>query len=186
MYKNNFNIFIPKLNYFSFRSTDVGLSSLLHLVRALGGVSNSGIVHYDLSLLTHELKNALGGRALTLVLGCISPENVSETRDTLMFAQTVSNIRNRPKPNIAQVVNEFPNDEEELKYINNSLKFSKPALPPMPMMMPDLINPNPNHVDYMLQMQLQNQIQMQMLNTYMLMHHQNGSQQQQLKQGFMN
>ena len=176
------------MNYFfSFpsRSTDVGLSSLLHLVRALGGVSNSGIVHYDLSLLTHELKNAFGGRALTLVLGCISPENVSETRDTLMFAQTVSNIRNRPKPNIAQVVNEFPNDEEELKYINNSLKFSKPALPPMPMMMPDLINPNPNHVDYMLQMQLQNQIQMQMLNTYMLMHHQNGSQQQ-LKQGFMN
>ena len=56
----------------------------------------------------------------------------------------------------------------------------------MPMMMPDLINPNPNHVDYMLQMQLQNQIQMQMLNTYMLMHQQNGSQQHHIKQGFMN
>ena len=63
--------------------------------------------------------------------------------------------------NVSQVNNEFSNEEEELSYINRSLK-NNPVPPPL--MMPDLINPDPTRLNYMLQIQMQQK----MLYDYML------------------
>ena len=150
-----------------FRSTDqkpdVGLFSLKQVIKQ-GRLSNSNNYYspFENTLLIRLLRNSLNGSALTLLFGCISTDNVAETKDTLYFAKDVANLR-FPDPvlNVSQVNNEFPNEEEELSYINRSLK-NNPVPPPM--MMPDLINPDPTRLNYMLQIQMQQK----MLYDYML------------------
>ena len=137
-------------------------------------VQNPTAGHFEQSLLTQLLRNALGGHALTLLFGCISPsdddENMSETRDTLNFAQKVTKIKNSPVPNVSQINNEFLNDSlDELSYINSSSN-NRPN-PNAAMVMPDLINPEQHPMNYMLQqMQLMPPawMQQQMLSNYMM------------------
>ena len=110
---------------------------------------------------------------MTLLFGCISPadddENMSETRDTLNFAQKVTKLKNSPKPNVSQINNEFLNDSlDELSYINSNTNH-RPN-PNAAMVMPDLINPEQHPMNYMLQqMQMIENVKQQMLNNYMIM-----------------
>ena len=82
-------------------------------------VSNNCASLFEKTLLIQLLRNSLNGSALTLLFGCISTDNVTETRDTLYFAKDVANMR-FPDPvlNVSQVNNDFPSEEEELSYIN--------------------------------------------------------------------
>merc|ERR550519_1047693 len=141
----------------------MGLLSMKQVVKQGGlSVSNNHISHFGETLLIRLLRNSLNGKALTLLFGCISTDNVTETRDTLYFAKTMANMR-FPDPvlNVSQVNDEFPNEEDELSYINSSLKNNQ--VPPS-MIMPDLINPDPTRLNYMLQIQMQQK----MLYDYML------------------
>jgi kinesin family member 4 len=49
--------------------------------------------------LTRLLKNALGGNAMTVMIGCVSPAdfNISETISTLLFASKASTVKNEIK-----------------------------------------------------------------------------------------
>ena len=138
---------------------NIGLLSLKNVVRGLGDpryVSQSHAI-YQHSLLIRLLKNAFGGKALTLLFTCISPkiEDAEETLENLNFAKSANNIRNFPVPNVSQIGSEFSDEEEEIRYINRSAQNQgqKP-------MLPDLLHPNFMH---------QFLVQQQMLQHYMMM-----------------
>ena len=104
---------------------DMGLLSMKQVVKQGGlSVSNNHISHFGETLLIRLLRNSLNGKALTLLFGCISTDNVTETRDTLYFAKTMANMR-FPDPvlNVSQVNDEFPNEEDELSYINRLVRL---------------------------------------------------------------
>ena len=112
--------------------------------------------------MTKILDNAFGGTALTLFLCCVSPamENAEQTLDVLHKAKSASNIYNYPKVNLSP--------DEEISVITGCESKTNNHL--MQMMMPDLINPDPLRLNFLMyQQQQQQQMQQQMLHNYMLM-----------------
>merc|ERR1711964_802578 len=64
------------------------------------------VVPYRNSVLTHLLKNSLGGNSKTVMIAAIAPSNVNydETLSTLRYADRAKKIKNKA------VVNEDPNE----------------------------------------------------------------------------
>ena len=54
---------------------------------------------YRDSMLTRLLMDSLGGKALTLMIACVSPAkvNLEDSLNTLNYAMRASSIRNKPK-----------------------------------------------------------------------------------------
>lgn len=64
-------------------SINKGLSELGNVIKALA--ENNPHVPYRNHVLTHSLKNALGGNSRTVMIACVSPadSNIPETLSTL-------------------------------------------------------------------------------------------------------
>ena len=91
--------------------------SLLNLSLVIKNIINKQKpIPYRDSLLTHILKDSLGGNAKTLIIASISKLkcNLRETVNTLNFAQNAKNIKNKPKINEVLI---RKNKEEIIKEI---------------------------------------------------------------------
>ncbi|KAI8148369.1 P-loop containing nucleoside triphosphate hydrolase protein, partial [Fennellomyces sp. T-0311] len=81
---------------------NAGLLALGNVISALGDPSKrSTHVPYRDSKLTRLLQDSLGGSAATLMIACASPTeyNLSETLNTLQYANRARNIKNRIEKN---------------------------------------------------------------------------------------
>ncbi|KAI9492902.1 P-loop containing nucleoside triphosphate hydrolase protein, partial [Zychaea mexicana] len=81
---------------------NAGLLALGNVISALGDPSKrSTHVPYRDSKLTRLLQDSLGGSAATLMIACASPTeyNLSETLNTLQYANRARNIKNRVEKN---------------------------------------------------------------------------------------
>lgn len=81
---------------------NAGLHALGNVISALGDLSKRGThVPYRDSKLTRLLQDSLGGNATTLMIACASPVefNISETLNTLQYANRARNIKNRSEKN---------------------------------------------------------------------------------------
>lgn len=79
-----------------------GLLALGNVISALGDVSKKSThIPYRDSKLTRLLQDSLGGTAMTLMIACVSPMeyNISETLNTLQYANRARNIKNRMEKN---------------------------------------------------------------------------------------
>ncbi|KAI8062551.1 P-loop containing nucleoside triphosphate hydrolase protein [Gongronella butleri] len=79
-----------------------GLLALGNVISALGDVTKRGThIPYRDSKLTRLLQDSLGGSAMTLMIACVSPAeyNVSESLNTLQYANRARNIKNRVEKN---------------------------------------------------------------------------------------
>jgi len=89
---------------------NVSLSALGNVISALAKNSSNSkkvLVPYRNSVLTHLLKNSLGGNAKTTMIAAISPADVNyeETMSTLRYADRAKQIKNKA------VINEDPNEK---------------------------------------------------------------------------
>lgn len=89
-----------------------GLLALGNVISALGKSGPRAHVPYRDSKLTRILKGSLGGNHKTLMIACVSPSlsNISETTNTLRYANRAKNIKNNAKINVDpqyQVVHEL-------------------------------------------------------------------------------
>ncbi|KAG0351033.1 hypothetical protein BG005_009475, partial [Podila minutissima] len=78
-------------------SINAGLHALGNVISALGDPSKKAShVPYRDSKLTRLLQDSLGGNALALMIACVSPSelNLSETMNTLKYANRARNIKN--------------------------------------------------------------------------------------------
>lgn len=100
-------------------SINTGLLALGNVISALGDESRrvSHIPYRD-SKLTRLLQDSLGGNSQTLMLACASPafSNVTETLNTLKYANRARNIRNRV------IINQEIGETEKLKSTITRLK----------------------------------------------------------------
>lgn len=100
-------------------SINTGLLALGNVISALGDESRrvSHIPYRD-SKLTRLLQDSLGGNSQTLMLACASPSdsNITETLNTLKYANRARNIRNRV------VINQEVGEAERLKATITRLK----------------------------------------------------------------
>lgn len=100
-------------------SINTGLLALGNVISALGDESRrvSHIPYRD-SKLTRLLQDSLGGNSQTLMLACASPAdtNVTETLNTLKYANRARNIRNRV------VINQELGESDRLKATITRLK----------------------------------------------------------------
>ncbi|ORY94715.1 hypothetical protein BCR43DRAFT_564976 [Syncephalastrum racemosum] len=81
---------------------NAGLLALGNVISALGDTSKKSThVPYRDSKLTRLLQDSLGGSATTLMIACVSPVeyNLSETLNTLGYANRARNIKNRIEKN---------------------------------------------------------------------------------------
>ncbi|CEP13797.1 hypothetical protein [Parasitella parasitica] len=81
---------------------NAGLLALGNVISALGDPSKrSTHVPYRDSKLTRLLQDSLGGSAMTLMIACVSPaeSNLSETLNTLQYANRARNIKNKMEKN---------------------------------------------------------------------------------------
>ncbi|KAI8096924.1 P-loop containing nucleoside triphosphate hydrolase protein [Halteromyces radiatus] len=79
-----------------------GLLALGNVISALGDLSKKSThIPYRDSKLTRLLQDSLGGSAMTLMIACVSPMeyNISETLNTLQYANRARNIKNRMEKN---------------------------------------------------------------------------------------
>lgn len=86
-------------------SINKSLLSLANCINALACRRGSGFVPYRDSKLTRLLKDALGGKAITVMLACISPASgqLEETLNTLKYADRAKSITVEAVRNEAQV-----------------------------------------------------------------------------------
>lgn len=100
-------------------SINTGLLALGNVISALGDESRrvSHIPYRD-SKLTRLLQDSLGGNSQTLMLACASPSdsNITETLNTLKYANRARNIRNRV------IINQEVGEAERLKATITRLK----------------------------------------------------------------
>ncbi|CAO0793737.1 unnamed protein product [Mucor circinelloides] len=100
-------------------SINTGLLALGNVISALGDESRrvSHIPYRD-SKLTRLLQDSLGGNSQTLMLACASPAdaNITETLNTLKYANRARNIRNRV------VINQELGESDRLKATITRLK----------------------------------------------------------------
>ncbi len=155
---------------------DHGLISLNRIVSKLDGPRSSAnfIPEFQDSYLTRYLWDALGGKALTLLVTCVSSltQDCEDTLSSLMFAKRVSRIASVPEPNVKSILEES-NDcsvDEELRAINSTNRQPPPGLP---YAIPDLIHPHLSPHQQQLLAQQQQLLQQQMLANYMVMLQQN-------------
>ncbi|RKP05587.1 P-loop containing nucleoside triphosphate hydrolase protein [Thamnocephalis sphaerospora] len=83
-------------------SINAGLSALGNVISALGDPTKKGMhVPYRDSKLTRLLQDSLGGNSQTLMIACVSPagSNMSETLNTLKYANRARNIKNAANKN---------------------------------------------------------------------------------------
>ena len=136
---------------------NIGLLSLECIIRDVSHF------YYETQMLPKLLKNAFKGKALTLILACISakPDDAEETLRSLRFAQQANKIVNYPTANTSQVVRQFSDETEEIRYLNSSStsNTSQQQNNQKPPILPDLLHPN------FMQSYL---IQQQMLQHYMM------------------
>ncbi|KAI8975459.1 P-loop containing nucleoside triphosphate hydrolase protein [Mycotypha africana] len=81
---------------------NAGLLALGNVISALGDPSKRNThVPYRDSKLTRLLQDSLGGSAMTLMIACVSPaeSNLSETLNTLQYANRARNIKNKLEKN---------------------------------------------------------------------------------------
>lgn len=81
---------------------NAGLLALGNVISALGDPSKrSTHIPYRDSKLTRLLQDSLGGSAMTLMIACVSPaeSNLSETLNTLQYANRARNIKNKMEKN---------------------------------------------------------------------------------------
>ncbi|KAI8092484.1 uncharacterized protein BX664DRAFT_88480 [Halteromyces radiatus] len=110
---------------------NAGLHALGNVISALGDSSKRGThVPYRDSKLTRLLQDSLGGNATTLMIACASPVefNLSETLNTLQYANRARNIKNRSEKN--QVEEWMTSDNLELLRtmigrLKNEVKYLK-------------------------------------------------------------
>ncbi|EPQ26854.1 uncharacterized protein PFL1_05489 [Pseudozyma flocculosa PF-1] len=89
-------------------SINSGLHALGNVISALGDpnkAKRTTHVPYRDSKLTRLLQDSLGGNAHTLMIACVSPAeyNVSETVNTLQYANRARNIKNKAELNEVEV-----------------------------------------------------------------------------------
>ncbi|KAI8883549.1 hypothetical protein K501DRAFT_314140 [Backusella circina FSU 941] len=100
-------------------SINSGLLALGNVISALGDESRKAShIPYRDSKLTRLLQDSLGGNSQTLMLACASPAeiNVTETLNTLKYANRARNIRNRV------IINQELGETERLKSVVTRLK----------------------------------------------------------------
>ncbi|KAI8972272.1 P-loop containing nucleoside triphosphate hydrolase protein, partial [Pilobolus umbonatus] len=81
---------------------NAGLLALGNVISALGDPSKKSThIPYRDSKLTRLLQDSLGGSAMTLMIACVSPAetNLSETLNTLQYANRARNIKNKIEKN---------------------------------------------------------------------------------------
>ncbi|KAG0026079.1 hypothetical protein BGZ81_006651 [Podila clonocystis] len=103
-------------------SINAGLHALGNVISALGDPSKKAShVPYRDSKLTRLLQDSLGGNALALMIACVSPSelNLSETMNTLKYANRARNIKNSSSLN--QEIN--MDNPEYLRTIIQKLKM---------------------------------------------------------------
>mmetsp|Transcript_32934 Transcript_32934/g.71839 ORF Transcript_32934/g.71839 Transcript_32934/m.71839 type:complete len:118 (+) Transcript_32934:785-1138(+) len=106
------------------------LGSLRSVITALHDASRGNRTHipYRNSLLTHVLRDSLGGNCKTTMVANISidPVDVSETISTLRFSQEVSSIKNNYKVNEdqdpSQIIKRL---KKEIDTLKNEIKLLK-------------------------------------------------------------
>ncbi|UZJ52336.1 hypothetical protein CBS101457_001656 [Exobasidium rhododendri] len=89
-------------------SINAGLHALGNVISALGDPAKSRKtthIPYRDSKLTRLLQDSLGGNAHTLMIACVSPTeyNVSETINTLQYANRARNIKNKAELNEVEI-----------------------------------------------------------------------------------
>ncbi len=89
-------------------SINSGLHALGNVISALGDPSKARKtthIPYRDSKLTRLLQDSLGGNAYTLMIACVSPTefNVSETVNTLQYANRARNIKNKAELNEQEI-----------------------------------------------------------------------------------
>jgi kinesin family protein 4/21/27 len=89
-------------------SINAGLHALGNVISALGDpakAKRTTHIPYRDSKLTRLLQDSLGGNAHTLMIACVSPTeyNVSETVNTLQYANRARNIKNKAELNEVEV-----------------------------------------------------------------------------------
>ena len=80
-------------------SINAGLASLGKVISQLSTRSASSYVSYRDSKLTRMLQDSLGGNAITYMIACVTPAefHLSETLNTVQYAQRARNIQSKPK-----------------------------------------------------------------------------------------
>ena len=80
-------------------SINAGLASLGKVISQLSSRSSSTHVSYRDSKLTRMLQDSLGGNAITYMIACVTPAefHLSETLNTVQYAQRARNIQSKPK-----------------------------------------------------------------------------------------
>ncbi|KAF7732083.1 hypothetical protein EC973_006338 [Apophysomyces ossiformis] len=121
-------------------SINSGLLALGNVISALGDESRrASHIPYRDSKLTRLLQDSLGGNSQTLMLACVSPadSNVTETLNTLKYANRARNIRNRVtinqeqgetdrlKSHIAKLKEELKSSNEYLAAVNDEMDSLK-------------------------------------------------------------
>ncbi|RIA99187.1 P-loop containing nucleoside triphosphate hydrolase protein, partial [Glomus cerebriforme] len=99
-------------------SINSGLLALGNVISALGDPSkakNTTHIPYRDSKLTRLLQDSLGGNAQTLMIACVSPAeyNISETINTLKYANRARNIKN------SATVNQEESGWNDLEHLQN-------------------------------------------------------------------
>lgn len=101
-------------------SINAGLHALGNVISALGDPAKSKRtthIPYRDSKLTRLLQDSLGGNAHTLMIACVSPTeyNVSETINTLQYANRARNIKNKAE------INEVEIGWDDIEYLQHQL-----------------------------------------------------------------
>ena len=80
-------------------SINAGLASLGKVISQLSARSSSTYVSYRDSKLTRMLQDSLGGNAITYMIACVTPAefHLSETLNTVQYAQRARNIQSKPR-----------------------------------------------------------------------------------------
>ena len=105
-------------------SINKSLSTLSKVIEAL--VTHASHIPSRESSLTRLLKDSLGGNAKTVMIACVSPAdtNLSETVNTLRWADQARKIENKP------TVNMDPTTAEILKLKKTDYLYQTISLPP--------------------------------------------------------
>jgi predicted nucleic acid-binding Zn-ribbon protein len=108
-------------------SINAGLSALGNVISALGDTSKKAThIPYRDSKLTRLLQDSLGGNSQTLMIACVSPaaSNLSETINTLKYANRARNIKNVANKN-EEMSNDIPWLQQQVTKLRAELKALK-------------------------------------------------------------
>lgn len=117
-------------------SINKSLSTLSKVIEAL--VTHASHIPYRESSLTRLLKDSLGGNAKTVMIACVSPAdtNLSETVNTLRWADQARKIENKPTVNmdpttaeILKLKKRISELEEIVSNYESGSSFGNPASP---------------------------------------------------------